>query len=68
MDKLIIDWKNIVNTIDINTFRNVKEGKSMQPIDGFDTKIIIISNAHTVSKMNAYKNLIWKNILENINQ
>ncbi|MGE8553374.1 MAG: hypothetical protein ACN6OB_05470 [Chryseobacterium jejuense] len=62
------DWKNIINKIDLNAFRNVTEGKSLQPMDGIDTKIMIISNKDTLSKINAYDNPIWKSILENVHQ
>ncbi|ULT24519.1 hypothetical protein KUH03_37095 [Sphingobacterium sp. E70] len=44
----------------------LEEGKSVQPVDGVDTQIIIISDVDTISKMNAYNNKIWKSIVEHV--
>lgn len=62
------DWRNIVAKINLNTFRKVKEGKTMQPVDGIDTKIVIISNKDTISKMNGYDQYVWKNILDEVSR
>ncbi|MCS4301064.1 hypothetical protein [Chryseobacterium sp. BIGb0232] len=56
------DWKKLVATIDQKLFRAVKEGKSVQPVDGIDTKIIVTTSAGDISKMNAYDDPAWKSI------
>lgn len=60
------DWKNLVAEINLNDFRNMKEGKSMQPIDGIDSKIVMITNTDTISKMNGYDHPVWENILNHV--
>jgi len=58
------DWENLTAKINLAEFRSSKEGRSVQPVDGIDTKIIIVSNTDTISKMNAYNNRVWKSIVE----
>ncbi|WP_160139983.1 hypothetical protein [Chryseobacterium sp. c4a] len=62
------DWKNLVATTDQKLFRAAKEGKSVQPVDGIDTKIIITTSTGGISKMNAYDNPVWKNIRDLVDQ
>ncbi|RKE56314.1 hypothetical protein [Sphingobacterium detergens] len=62
------DWKDLTAQINLAEFRSSEEGKSIQPVDGVDTQIIIISDVDTISKMNAYNNKIWKSIVEHVYQ
>ncbi|VEH21616.1 Uncharacterised protein [Chryseobacterium nakagawai] len=56
------DWKKLVAAIDHKLFGSAKDGKSVQPVDGIDTKIIVTTSAGAISKMNAYDDPAWKNI------
>lgn len=56
------DWKKLVDTIDQKLFKSVKEGHSVQPVDGIDTKIIVTTSTGAISKMNAYGDPAWKRI------
>lgn len=60
------DWEDLTAQINLAEFRSSKEGKSVQPVDGVDTQVIIVSDADTISKMNAYNNRVWKSIVEYI--
>lgn len=62
------DWKNLEDRIDLKMFGATKEGPSVQPVDGIDTRIIITTSAGEISKMNAQNNPQWKNILGIIDQ
>ncbi|MEI2273495.1 hypothetical protein OHD16_15205 [Sphingobacterium sp. ML3W] len=58
------DWEDLTAKINLAEFRSSEEGKSVQPVDGIDTQVIVVSDAGTISKMNAYNNKIWKSIVE----
>ncbi|WP_104382137.1 hypothetical protein [Sphingobacterium sp. HMA12] len=58
------DWKILIAKIDLVEFKASEEGKSVQPVDGIDTKISIVSNRDTTSKVNAYHSTVWKKIFE----
>lgn len=60
------DWKNLTIKINLTTFKTAKEGKSVQPVDGIDTKVVIVSNTDTISKMNAFNNSVWKDVVEQL--
>jgi len=60
------DWEALITQINLGEFRSSEEGKSVQPVDGVDTQIIIVSDVDTISKMNAYNNKIWKSIVEHV--
>ncbi len=60
------DWKNLATKVDLTTFKAAKEGKSVQPVDGIDTKVVIVSNTDTISKMNAYNNSVWRDVVEQL--
>lgn len=62
------DWKNLVDNIDVKMFGAAKEGHSVQPVDGIDTKIIITTSAGDISKMNAHNDPEWEKILDIIEQ
>lgn len=62
------DWKNLVDKVDQKLFGAIKEGKSVQPVDGIDTKIIITTTTGDISKMNAYDDSAWKSIRDIIDQ
>lgn len=62
------DWKNLVGKINLDAFKMVKEGRSIQPVDGVDTKIIITNDKENVSKMNAQDNPVWQNVLDDVHQ
>ncbi|OCA79011.1 hypothetical protein BBH99_20020 [Chryseobacterium contaminans] len=62
------NWKNLVDKIDVKMFGAAKEGHSVQPVDGIDTKIIITTSAGDISKMNAYNDSAWKSIRDIIDQ
>lgn len=56
------DWKNLVDAIDQKMFGAAKEGHSVQPVDGIDTRIIVTISGIDISKMNAYDDPAWKRI------
>lgn len=56
------DWKKLVGAIDQKLFAAAKEGKSVQPVDGIDTQIIVTTSTGDISKMNAYDVPTWKGI------
>lgn len=60
------DWEALITQINLGEFRSSEEGKSVQPVDGVDTQIIIVSDVDTISKMNAYNNKIWKSVVEHV--
>jgi len=60
------DWEDLTAQINLVEFRSSEEGKSVQPVDGIDTQIIIVSDVDTISKMNAYNNRVWKSIVEHV--
>ncbi|WP_336959151.1 hypothetical protein [Chryseobacterium contaminans] len=62
------DWERLADKIDIKIFGAATEGKSVQPVDGIDTKIIITTSAGNISKMNAYDNPVWKRIRDEVDQ
>ncbi|BAP32509.1 uncharacterized protein CHSO_3472 [Chryseobacterium sp. StRB126] len=62
------DWKNLVDKIDLKMFGAAKEGHSVQPVDGIDTKIIVTTGAGDISKMNAHDDPEWKKILDDVEQ
>lgn len=62
------DWKNLVDKIDLKMFGGVKEGYSVQPVDGIDTKIIITTSAGEISKMNAHNDPEWRKILDDVEE
>ncbi|SDJ11758.1 hypothetical protein [Chryseobacterium jejuense] len=62
------DWKNLVDKIDLKMFGAAKEGHSVQPVDGIDTKIIVTTSAGDISKMNAHNDPEWKKILDDMEQ
>lgn len=62
------DWKNLVDKIDVKMFGAAKEGHSVQPVDGIDTKITITTTAGGISKMNAHNDPEWRKIQDRMDQ
>ncbi|KFF02813.1 hypothetical protein [Chryseobacterium luteum] len=58
------DWKNLVNKIDLNQFRNLKDGNSHLAYDGNDTEITVVTDHETITKLNAENNKSWDNIVK----
>lgn len=49
----------LTNKIDLSDFKEIKNGKSFQETDGYDTEIRIITKSDTISKINGFKNQNW---------
>lgn len=46
------DWNDLINEIDLEAFKNAKNGESQLPIDGIDTKVTIETNLSSYSLVN----------------
>lgn len=53
------EWKDLLQKIDLKDFRALKDGPSLQPADGMDTQITIITSKDTLQKMNASPSKKW---------
>lgn len=57
------DWTALCAKIDLKRFKGIKNGKSIQPTDGNDTKISVTTESgKEYYKINGSKNEVWNNI------
>jgi len=53
------EFHSLVQKIDIATFKEAKNGKSIQELDGPDKTLRIITPTTTIVKTNAFENKTW---------
>lgn len=56
-------WHELAGELNLEGFRAAMEGESVQPVDGVDTEIAILTNKDTITKRNAYENPEWNHVL-----
>ena len=49
------NWENLINSFKLSDFRKIKDGESVQEVDGADQKIYIETNARSDSIINGYE-------------
>lgn len=57
-------WQELAGALNLEGFRAAVEGESVQPVDGVDTEIAILTNKDTITKRNAYENPEWNHVLQ----
>ena len=60
------DWEKLVNSIDFEDFKNIKNGTSHQPFDGSDAEITIKTDKEEITKLNADKDESWAKIQKHL--
>ncbi|UUV22311.1 hypothetical protein [Paenimyroides aestuarii] len=53
------DWENLLKSIDLEKFKNAKNGSSYQETDGYDTEITITTTKEKIIKLNGEKSESW---------
>lgn len=56
-------WQSLTGDLNVDRFRNAASGESVQPVDGIDTEISILTNRDTISRLNAHESPEWQKIL-----
>lgn len=56
------DWEALLKSIDVEKFKNTKNGHSYQETDGSDTQITITTTKEKISKLNVEKEESWSSI------
>jgi hypothetical protein len=60
--------ENLISKKQLASFSKTNNGKSRQPVDGTDTKIVIETKQKTLTVINAEGNVIWSNIETKLNE
>lgn len=52
-------WQALTGDLQLDSFRNAVDGPSVQPVDGIDTEISILTTRDTITKTNARESGEW---------